>query len=488
MSFRRSSNSLFAALALVACCATSLFAESKVMEIAVYPTEIELSTSVDKQRYVVVATRDDGVTLDVTAEAKLTVTDSALVEVRDATIFPKADGETTIDFSYGDFRAAATVTVKEATAAEPISWDRHVMPVFMRAGCNTGSCHGAARGKDGYMLSLFGYDPAGDYFRTTRELGGRRINLAIPERSLLVEKSIGAVPHTGGKRFEKGSDYYNTLIQWLEEGAGKGIENPATVVRAEIFPPIAVLEGADAPQQFIVRAHYSDGTDRDVTDLAVFSTNNDNSAPINENGLATAAARGEAFVMARFDTHTVVSQVLVLPKDLQYAAPEVTGNYVDQLVGDKLKKLRILPSEICSDDEFIRRVTIDITGQLPTAEEHAAFIADESADKRAKLIDRLLERKEFSEIWAMKWSELLMIRSTNQVSYKSMFLYSSWLTDKIANDVPLDEMVRDRAQCLRWYVQHAADELLSDRTRYAKDRRECGSGVHGHPHTMCSVS
>ena len=431
------------ALTAVTFAAASARAESKITEIAVYPADVKLSTSVDMQRYVVVATRDDGVTLDITSEAQLKVADPNLVEIKDYAIYPKADGTTSIEVTYGEFQVAATVAVEHAAEGEPISWDRHVMPVFLRAGCNTGSCHGAARGKDGFMLSLFGYDPDGDYFRTTRDLGGRRINLALPERSLLVEKSIGSVPHTGGKRFEAGSKYYNTLIQWLEEGATKGIENPATVDRVELFPPRAVLEGADATQQFIVRAHYSDGSSRDVTDLAVFSTNNDNSAPINENGLATAASRGEAFVMARFDTHTVVSQVLVLPQDLQYTAPEITGDYVDQLVGDKLKKLRIFPSEVCSDEEFIRRATIDITGMLPTVEEYEQFLADQAADKRAKLIDRLLERKEFSEIWAMKWSELLMIRSSNQVSYKSMFLYSSWLTDKIANDVPLDVMVRD---------------------------------------------
>jgi hypothetical protein len=147
--------------------------------------------------------------------------------------------------------------------------------------------------------------------------------------------------------------------------------------------------------------------------------------------------------MARYDTHTIGSQVLVLPKDFQYTPPAITGNYIDQLVGEKLKKLRIPPSAVCTDEEFLRRVTIDITGLLPTREEYEAFMADASPDKREKLVSRLLERKEFSEIWAMKWSELLMVKSSNQVSYKSMFLYSSWLTDQIARNVPLDQMVRD---------------------------------------------
>jgi hypothetical protein len=148
--------------------------------------------------------------------------------------------------------------------------------------------------------------------------------------------------------------------------------------------------------------------------------------------------------MARFATHTVGNQVLVLPKGLQYSAPPITGNYIDQLVGAKLNKIRVLPSGLCTDEEFLRRATIDIAGLLPTEDEYHAFVADRSADKRAKLIDTLLERREFSEIWAMKWAELLMIKSNNNiVSPKSAFLYYTWLTEQIASGVPLDKMVQD---------------------------------------------
>ncbi len=178
-------------------------------------------------------------------------------------------------------------------------------------------------------------------------------------------------------------------------------------------------------QQFIARARYADGTDRDVTSLVVFDSNNPNSLAITKDGQATAAARGEAFVTARYDTVTIGSQVLVLPNDLDYTAPEITGNYIDQLVGAKLQRLRMLPSALCTDEEFLRRVTMDITGQLPTVEEYQEFMADSRPEKRAAAIDRLLERKEFAEIWAMKWAELLMVKSSNQVSYKSMFLYNS---------------------------------------------------------------
>jgi hypothetical protein len=317
------------------------------------------------------------------------------------------------------------------------------MPVLTRTGCNTGSCHGAARGKDGFRLSLFGFDPVGDYDRITREIGIRRINLAVPAESLMLLKGTGGVQHTGGKRMELDSKYYRTMLTWLEAGAVIDPAAPPTVTNLELFPKQAVLEGEGAKQRMVAVATYSDGAKRDVTELAAFFTNNERSAAIDASGNVTGGARGEAFVMARFDTHTVGSQILALPAGLQYSAPQVAGNYIDEFVAKKLEKLRVVPSDLCTDEEFLRRSTIDITGMLPTEAEYAAFVADTAADKRAKLIDRLLERKEFSEIWAMKWAELLMIKTTNEVSEKSAFLYSSWLTNQIANNVPLDQIVRD---------------------------------------------
>jgi hypothetical protein len=418
-------------------------AQTTLTGIAVYPPEVHLNTKADLQRYIVVASRSDGVTLDVTALAQAKLANGTFAKLDKNVVLPLADGQTTLDIEYQGFKASTPVTVKDAAAERGISFKLDVMPVFMRAGCNTGSCHGAARGKDGFMLSLFGYDPEGDHRRITREIGFRRINLAVPKDSLLVEKSIGTVPHTGGKRFEADSEYNQTLLRWLEAGAPADAAEPAKIVGVDLYPPAAVVEGPDGQQQFIVRARYADGTDRDVTSLAVFLTSNDNSAPIDPNGLVKAAARGEAFVMARYETYTVGSQVLVMPKDVMYTPPAITGNYVDELVGAKLKKLRILPSDLCTDEEFLRRATIDITGTLPTEEEYAAFMGDASADKRAKLVNALLERKEFAEIWAMKWSELLMVKSSNQVSYKSMYLYSTWLTDKIASNTPLNQTVTE---------------------------------------------
>lgn len=410
----------------------------------IYPPDIRLNNGLDRQHFIVVATHDDGVTADVTAQCQAALADSAPAKLEGAVVLPQANGETTLTVEYIGQKASVPVKVENVEARPPMSFTLDVMPVFMRAGCNTGSCHGSARGQDGFALSLFGYDPNGDYTRLTREIGFRRLNLADPPASLLLEKATGKVPHTGGKLMDANSEYYHTLLQWLESGAPKDEGEVPSLVDIELYPPQMVLQGAGAKQQLVARARYSDGTDRDITTLAVFMSNNDNSAPVDPSGLIAAANPGEAFMLARYDTKTVAAQVIVLPADLQYQPPgEKPVNYIDELVGEKLRKLRVKPSALCSDEVFLRRVTLDITGRLPTADECRAFLADTAADKRARAIDQLLTRKEFAEIWAMKWAELMMIRSSNQLSYKSMFLYSNWLNEQIQNNVPLDQMVRE---------------------------------------------
>ncbi|MEL6106225.1 MAG: DUF1549 and DUF1553 domain-containing protein [Planctomycetota bacterium] len=414
-------------------------------QLSAYPPEIKLGSARDFQSFVAVLRRDDGITEDASDRVEWKIVDESKVRRDGYQLLPVADGATELVASYLGSEVRIPVTVTGAGTKPPVSFTNDVMPVLTRAGCNTGSCHGAARGKDGFRMSLFGFDPKGDYHRITREIGVRRINLARPEESLFLKKSVGSVPHTGGKLFGTDSDYYATLLEWLSAGANMdpADKQPPTVDSVDIYPAQAVIEGEATTQRFVAVANYSDGSTRDVTRLAAFTSNNSGSAAIDNGGVVTAGRRGEAFVMARYDTHTVGSQVLALPKNLQYSPPAIEGNYIDQLVGKKLQQLRIVPSGLCTDEEFIRRATIDITGQMPTEEEYAAFIADVAPDKRAVLIDRLLERKEFSEIWAMKFAQLLMIKSTNQVSYKSAFLYSNWLTDKFARNVPIDQMVRD---------------------------------------------
>ena len=418
----------------------------KLVSIAAYPKSIDLKTMEDFNSVVLVATYSDDVTRDVTFESSMWLENSAIADFRDKILYPKQQGETKLLAEFEGKRIEVPVVVSDPTVPRPVSFKLDVMPVFMKAGCNTGSCHGSARGQDRFMLSLFGYDPEGDHYRITREQGTRRVNLAIPEESMLVEKAIGTVPHTGGKLFGKESRHWKTLVDWLKDGAHKDPEDIAKPTKIELFPPSALLEGEGATQQMTVLAHYSDGTTRDVTPLTVFQSSNDVSAAVDEKGLVTAGSRGEAFMMARFNIFTVGIPMVVIPEDLKYQRPQLpANNYVDNHVHNKLHKLRMTPSEVCSDEVFVRRLYLDITGLLPTVEESAAFLADPSPDKRSKLIDQLLEKKEFTELWVMKFAELLQIHTDDNqgMSYKATLLYFNWLKDRIANNVPMDQIVKD---------------------------------------------
>ena len=349
----------------------------------VYPTNISLHTSRDFQTVVVQAVADDGVTTDITDAVKIDVTKPELVTVSGNRFAPKTDGVAEVVFSYEGQSRRIPLSVTNAVAERPISFNLDVMPVFTRAGCNSGVCHGSSRGKDAFMLSLFGYDPAGDYFRLTREFSGRRINTAFPEKSLLIEKAIGAVQHTGGELFTKESPLYEPLVRWLEAGANYDKEDVAQLVKLEMYPAAGVIEGEASSQQLTVRAMYSDGTDRDVTALANFYSSDEGTLSVKEGGRIVAGQRGEAFVIARLATLTTGAPFIVIPKNAEEVGELPEHNYIDRHVNNKLRKLRMEPSPLASDEVFLRRVFIDIIGQLPSEDEYRRFIADTSPDKRA---------------------------------------------------------------------------------------------------------
>jgi hypothetical protein len=472
---------------------TSALAQAPALtKLEVSPPDINLNTTRDRQSFVVQAIFADGITRDVTAEATVSLANAGLVRLEKNVLHAAADGTSQMTIAFGGQSVNVPVTVKDATVDPPISFKLDVMPVFAKSGCNTGSCHGAARGKDGFRLSLFGFDPDGDHYRLTRELSGRRVNLALVHDSLILEKGAGRVLHTGGKRFEESSELYQTLVRWLEAGTPNDPPTVATPIALEIYPKNAVLDGEEATQQLTVRAKYSDGSDRDVTSLAFFMSSNDTSARVSQDGVVTAGARGEAFLMARFATFTVGSPFIVLPKGLQFAWPNPPqNNYIDALVYDKLKKLRITPSELCSDEEFLRRASIDIVGLLPTVEDYAKFMSRTEPNKRDLLVDELLARKEFVELWVLKWAELLQIKSSQQVSYKSMLLYFNWLQDKIANNVPMDQMVQELLSASGGTFKNPATnfyQIETDRLKVTENvaqvfmgmRVQC-SQCHNHP-------
>jgi len=480
----------------------SLSAAPALTDFQCYPTNVNLSSAKSTQRLVVQATYADGITRDVTDQASLKLTNSKIVRLDRSNLSPIADGQTELRVAYKGRKLSIPVSVSYSTNQPAISFRLDVMPVFMKAGCNAGSCHGSSRGKDGFRLSLFGFDPEGDYYRLTREQIGRRINLAIPEESLIIQKGLGAVQHTGGVRFGTNSDLCKTLLTWLNSGAPKDPPDVAKVTGIEIFPKSAVLEGnADIPvgvsrsptgvsalrepnaatnspsprgegrgeggrnarlptklltptpaqnqtgfsQRFLVRARYSNGAERDITPLTVFISNNDATAKVDDAGLVTAGQRGEAFIQARFAEFNVGAQVIVTPKNLPFKWPDLTSrNYVDDAVYAKLKKLRFTPSDVCDDATFIRRASVDLNGTLPKPDEVEKFLQDTDSSKRDKLVGQLLARKEFAELWVMKWAELLEIRTRdNRVYPKATVLYFEWLRDQMLANVPFDRIVQN---------------------------------------------
>jgi uncharacterized protein DUF1549/uncharacterized protein DUF1553 len=469
-------------------------------KLEVFPSDFHLFNKREGQLIVARTTDPDGVTHDVTAKAKFTFADPKFAKLEKNTLFALADGKTDLRVDFGGQSVTVSVVVEHADLIPATSFKRDVMPVFLRSGCNTGGCHGSARGKDGFRLSLFGFDADGDYQRITREMGARRINLALPQESLLVTKGAGLVSHTGGKRFEKNDELYNTLIRWIEAGAPADPADIPMPVSVDISPKQSVLQGENEKQQLVVRAKYSDGSVRDVTSLAFFFSNNESSAKISPDGQITAGQRGEAFLMARFGTFNVGAEVIVIPKKVDVAwhgMPE--KNYIDGAINRKLQRLRIVPSEICGDEEFLRRAYIDLVGTLPTPSEHDAFIADTDANKREKLVDMLLTRHEFVDLWVMKWAELLRVRTTNnQVSYKQTLIYYNWLQDKLSHNVPINQIARDILSATGGNFENPPTnyyEAEIDPLKLAEDTAQVFLGVriqcaqcHNHPFDRWTMS
>jgi hypothetical protein len=332
------------------------------------------------------------------------------------------------------------------TAADVPSFRRDVMPVFFRAGCNAGTCHGSARGKDGFMLSLFGYDPKGDYARIVEQLPGRRVNTSVPEKSLLLQKAIAAVPHTGGKLFTPESGFYKTLRDWIAAGAPDDDGAIPEMVDVVLSRTAFVFDKPGPTESVAVNARYADGSQRDVTGLARYFSNNPSVAEIDADGRVTATGSGDTNVFARFGRFTVGAEVIVLPPAEGFVWPNPPAtNFIDTLVFDRLQKLRITPSDLCDDETFLRRVTLDLAARVPTVEEYRAFMADTTADKRARTIDALLQSDGFTELWTTIWSEHMRNKGStfapNATLPKSSDAFQEWIRSQMRSGRPLNEFV-----------------------------------------------
>ena len=462
------------------------------VKLEVFPDAVHLRHKKDTQGILVRITQEDGTHSDVTAETQFSFEDPSKATLDRQTILPKSEGTTKLKIQWKNLSAAIPVTVENPHQEPSISFRNDVMPVFMKADCNR--CHGAARGQDGFRLSIWGFDPEGDHFRITREYPGRRVNLAVPEESMLLTKSDGEASHTGGKKFEKGSPLYKTLLQWLQAGAPNDPPNIPQLTGVDVMPQSLVLQGPGQNFRVSVRANYSDGTWRDVTTTALFLSSNEGSAKINADGTILTGQRGEAFVMARYGAFTVGIPVVVLPKDLKFEWPKVAErNEIDKLVHQKLYDLRMLPSGRCDDLTFLRRVYLDLIGSLPPAEKITEFAANSNPNKRDQLIDELLARPEFVDLWTLKWSDLLQIRTDvlREIYYKPVQLYHGWIRDQILAGVPINQLAAKLISANGSIFDNPAAtfyHLENDPIRVSEDAAQAFLGIrlqcaqcHNHP-------
>ena len=323
--------------------------------------------------------------------------------------------------------------------------ENDVLPILSRFGCNAGACHGKARGQNGFQLSLLGFDPEFDHAALTEEARGRRIFPAAPEQSLLLRKPTGQMPHGGGKRFEKGSEAYQILLRWIQAGTPRKPDSAPALERIGVEPGEKSMKFGEE-RSLRVTAFYSDGSRRDVTRLATYQSNESAIAAVDADGRVKAGPiPGEAAIMARYMQKFAVCNILIpLPgrvdAGLYAALPK--NNFIDGLVWEKLQRLGITPSEPCSDATFLRRAFLDVIGRLPAPAEVREFLDDRSADKRAKLVDRLLDRPEYADHWAGKWADLLR-PNPYRVGIKAVYNVDAWLRDIFRRNVPYDRFVRE---------------------------------------------
>jgi hypothetical protein len=358
-------------------------------------------------------------------------------------LLPRKSGASTLLITAGTQTARVPVTIRDFEKPEPVSFHHQMIAALNVGGCNSGACHGTPSGKAGFRLSLRGFDPAADYLQLTRDVLGRRTDRQAPEASLILQKALGRVPHEGGQRFLPRSVPAQVFRRWLAEGLQDDPPTLPALVRIEVLPGARILQEPARFQQLAVRAHYADGSVRDVTRLTVFSSSDTAVADVGVSGLVEFGQSGEVAILCRYlDAMASLRLTYLQPRSGFAWSNPPENNYVDAHVFAKLKMLSIPPSDVCTDQEFVRRAYLDVCGVLPAPEETRAVLASPDKDKRAKLIDYLLERPEYADFWTLKWSDVLRSnRKTIQV--KGIHVYQHWLHDHIARDTPFDAIVRE---------------------------------------------
>lgn len=416
---------------------------AEVVSLEADPPAVELRGPTDACQMVVTARRRDGSTVDVTRFAAVEWPESAGTVSRSGVLRAAADGQSTVTFTYGEARVS--VPVVAAGTSDPLRPDyvRDVMPVISKLGCNAGTCHGANDGKNGFKLSLRGYDPVFDVLALTDEQASRRSNAAVPDSSLFLEKASAAVPHEGGQLTVPGEVSYEILRAWIAQGGTADFSSPR-VASIAIHPQNPVVGTVGARQQMRVVATYSDGRTRDVTGESFIESGNQDVAVTTSSGLVMTLRRGEAPVLARFEGAYAATTVTVMGdrNGFVWNDPPAYGE-IDRLVAEKWRRMKILPSELSTDAEFLRRVYLDLTGLPPTEAETVAFLADsrDTREKREEVIDRLIGSPAWVEYWTNKWSDLLQVNG-RFLGREGAEKFRAWIRSEVEANTPWNEFAR----------------------------------------------
>ena len=417
-----------------------------IVEISTFPAKLELNGARDSRRVLVTGKAADGSSIDLSVGAQFSLEGDAALLGSDGYVTPKKEGAARLLVKAAGKEIAVPVEVKDARPS-PVSFVREIQPSMSKVGCNQGTCHGAQEGKNGFKLTLRGYDPELDYFALVDDLSGRRFNRSLPGQSLMLLKPTQAVPHVGGFLFDEDSRHYKLTHAWIAEGCQ--FDNQTRVARLEIYPANPVIDREGRKLQQIVIAHYPDGSSRDVTRDAVFSSSNFNVATvtnsIESSGIVESIRRGETAILVRYEGAYAANQITVLGDRTGFAwvdSPEF--NFVDKHVNNKLKKMKTLPAELCSDAEFLRRVSLDLTGLPPSLDQVQAFLKDprDSKTKRNAKIDELLDSPEYVDHWSLKWSDLLLA-NRKFVTEKGVWGYRNWIRGAISDNKPYDKFVTE---------------------------------------------
>ncbi|MCY2984831.1 MAG: DUF1549 and DUF1553 domain-containing protein [Planctomycetota bacterium] len=431
----------------LACLLSLLQTKTYAAELKVLPDKLELTGRDPIHRVVVSLIDDQGNVTDATRRVSFEIdqTDTAAVDEH-GTVTARSDGIATLTVRLDTLSATVSVRVAALADKQTPSFKQDVLPILTRCGCNTGGCHGKQAGQNGFRLSLRGYAPEWDYDWITQEVSGRRVDLGFPEFSLLLAKASGGIPHEGGVRFRPDSRMWQTLRDWIAVRAPAPVADEPDVLRLEVFPGDQVLVPGQR-QQLLVRAHYADGRIRDVTWLAQFFSNDDTTVTVKPSGIVQALRSGAAGVRVHFQgLVSVVGFTMPFPHDIGPEVYTAQQNAIDGPLFQKLRQLRLPPAGPCTDETFLRRVYLDAAGILPTPAEVIAFEADLRADKRARAIDDLLQRSEFTDYWTLQLADLLQNRKERDHDVrgqKGVKAFHRWLREQVAANRPWSDIARD---------------------------------------------